>query len=69
MAQPYLPRSEQGEASHIFIGGQPSHAVLKHPAAGDFRVQSTDGGSVAPVELPARIVRQCAGIVEMAGPL
>lgn len=34
-----------GEISFIYIDGLYSHAVLKRPAAGDFRVQKEHGGS------------------------
>lgn len=37
----------QGEWSFMFYGGQYSHAVLKRPAAGDFRVQPHLGGTHA----------------------
>jgi Prokaryotic glutathione synthetase, ATP-grasp domain. len=46
MLQPFLREvSVEGEWSLIFIGGQFSHAVLKRPADGDFRVQGEHGGS------------------------
>jgi hypothetical protein len=35
----------QGEWSFMFYGGQYSHAVLKRPTAGDFRVQPHLGGT------------------------
>ena len=47
MVQPFLrevPRD--GEWSFVFLGGNYSHAVLKRPRAGDFRVQPEHGGSV-----------------------
>ena len=47
MAQPFLPSLEkEGELSLIYIDGTFSHAVRKHPAPGDFRVQSIWGGTV-----------------------
>jgi len=49
MAQPFLPSLEvEGELSLIYIEGTFTHAVRKHPAKGDFRVQSIWGGSVEP---------------------
>lgn len=46
MAQPYLPSIEtEGELSLIFIDGQFSHGVVKHAAAGDYRIQSSYGGT------------------------
>jgi glutathione synthase/RimK-type ligase-like ATP-grasp enzyme len=51
MVQPFLPSLEtEGELSLIHIDGELSHAVRKHPAAGDFRVQSIWGGTVDQAE-------------------
>jgi len=51
MVQPFLPSLEsQGELSLIYIDGNPTHAVRKRPAPGDFRVQSIWGGTVTPDE-------------------
>lgn len=46
MVQPFLPEIQEGEWSLIFLGGQFSHAVVKRPADGDFRVQHDFGGTV-----------------------
>jgi len=55
MVQPFLPSLEsEGELSLIFIDGAFSHAVRKRPAAGDFRVQSIWGGTVAPADAGPR---------------
>jgi glutathione synthase/RimK-type ligase-like ATP-grasp enzyme len=46
MVQPFLSSlEEQGETSLIYIDGELTHAVRKRPASGDFRVQSTWGGT------------------------
>jgi glutathione synthase/RimK-type ligase-like ATP-grasp enzyme len=46
LIQQFIPEIEtQGEISFIYIDGAYSHAVLKRPAAGDFRVQKEHGGS------------------------
>lgn len=51
MVQPFLPSlEEQGELSLIYIDGRFTHAVRKHPAPGDFRVQSIWGGTVERAE-------------------
>jgi glutathione synthase/RimK-type ligase-like ATP-grasp enzyme len=48
LVQPFLPEIvSDGEWSLLYFGGHFSHAVIKRPAAGDFRVQSEFGGSVA----------------------
>lgn len=45
MAQPYLPAIEtEGEMSFVFIDGELSHALVKRPKAGDYRIQSLYGG-------------------------
>ncbi|HET8622751.1 MAG TPA: hypothetical protein VFM14_04260 [Gemmatimonadales bacterium] len=46
LVQPFLREIEQGEWSLCFFGGRFSHAVLKRPHAGEFRVQSELGGEV-----------------------
>lgn len=50
LAQPFI-RSvvERGEYSLIFFDGQYSHAVLKTPKRGDFRVQEEHGATIQPV--------------------
>jgi glutathione synthase/RimK-type ligase-like ATP-grasp enzyme len=45
LIQPYLPEiTTEGELSMIFFNGAFSHAVLKKPKEGDFRVQRQYGG-------------------------
>ncbi|MEH6418382.1 ATP-grasp domain-containing protein [Pseudomonas sp. CGJS7] len=49
LVQPFMPQIvEQGEWSLLFFGGVYSHAVLKKPGAGDYRVQTYHGGSADP---------------------
>jgi hypothetical protein len=55
-----------GEHSLIFFDGEFSHAVLKQPAAGDFRVQNEYGGSMTLVPAAEWIVEQAAGALAMA---
>lgn len=46
MVQPLVAEvADPGEWSIVFLGGSFSHAVLKRPAAGDYRVQWEFGGS------------------------
>jgi glutathione synthase/RimK-type ligase-like ATP-grasp enzyme len=45
MIQPYQPSiADEGEYSLFYFGGDFSHAIIKRPAAGDFRVQDQFGG-------------------------
>jgi glutathione synthase/RimK-type ligase-like ATP-grasp enzyme len=47
MVQPFLEGIvRDGEWSMVFFDGRYSHAALKRPAAGDFRVQPKHGGTV-----------------------
>ena len=46
LMQPFISEiQDQGEISFVYIDGEYSHAALKRPAAGDFRVQQEHGGS------------------------
>lgn len=44
LVQPYLPEIQHGEWSLFYFGGEFSHAVLKEPKLGDYRVQEEFGG-------------------------
>ncbi len=45
MVQPFMPAiCQEGEFSLFYFNGQYSHAILKTPAPGDFRVQEEHGG-------------------------
>jgi glutathione synthase/RimK-type ligase-like ATP-grasp enzyme len=47
LLQAFVPEIQsRGEVSLVFLGGSFSHAVLKRPVEGDFRVQSDFGGTV-----------------------
>ncbi|HEX9794883.1 MAG TPA: hypothetical protein VGC54_12950, partial [Planctomycetota bacterium] len=49
-AQPFLPAIvAEGEFSLFWFAGESSHAILKTPAAGDFRVQEEHGGLIRAV--------------------
>ncbi len=68
MVQPLLSEvSDAGEWSIVFLGGRFSHAVLKRPAAGDYRVQWEFGGSAVSAA-PARRLIADAGRVLAAVP-
>lgn len=60
LVQPVVPEVRStGEWSLIFLGGEWSHAMLKRPRDGDFRVQEELGGS-------AELRRPSAFLVEQA---
>ncbi|HEY0506660.1 MAG TPA: hypothetical protein VGD12_01225, partial [Blastococcus sp.] len=56
LVQPFLPEIQsEGEWSLLFIDGEFSHAVLKRPADGDYRVQLVLGGTSALAEAPSAV--------------
>jgi glutathione synthase/RimK-type ligase-like ATP-grasp enzyme len=60
MIQPFLPSvASEGEYSCLLFGGDFSHAVVKRPKAGDYRVQPHLGGTELPCAPPP-------GAVELA---
>jgi glutathione synthase/RimK-type ligase-like ATP-grasp enzyme len=67
MIQPYLDEvASAGELSLLFFGGEFSHAVLKRPKAGDFRVQSDFGGTVEQVTPAAQDIAEAAQVLAAA---
>ena len=51
LVQPFVPEIvSDGEWSLLYFAGEFSHAVLKRPAAGDYRVQGEHGGSAEPAQ-------------------
>ena len=60
MLQPFVPSiAGEGEHSLFYFAGRYSHAVVKRPKAGDFRVQEEHGGHIA-AEEPASDLRAAA---------
>lgn len=60
LVQPFLTSVlDPGEYSLIYFNGNFSHAILKTPASGDFRVQEEHGSTITPVAPPVA-VRQLA---------
>lgn len=59
LIQPFLPEIGQGELSMIFFNGKFSHAVIKKPKDGDFRVQRQYGGKYELFD-PSKYLRSTA---------
>ncbi|MFM7852840.1 MAG: RimK family alpha-L-glutamate ligase [Flammeovirgaceae bacterium] len=58
LVQSFMPEIQtQGEVSLVFLGKHYSHAVLKKPALGDFRVQADYGGKAEPFHANPAIIR------------
>jgi glutathione synthase/RimK-type ligase-like ATP-grasp enzyme len=51
LVQPFVPEVvSDGEWSLLYFAGEFSHAVIKRPAKGDYRVQGEHGGSAEPAQ-------------------
>jgi glutathione synthase/RimK-type ligase-like ATP-grasp enzyme len=60
MVQPFRASIlEEGEFSLIYFSGEFSHAILKRPAAGEFRSQEERGAEILPVS-PEPALLRCA---------
>lgn len=69
MLQPYLDQiTTDGEYSFLFVDGEFSHALVKRPASGDYRVQSLYGGTEETLD-PAPQDRAAAQAIVDAIPL
>jgi aromatic-L-amino-acid decarboxylase len=67
LVQPYVHDVvSEGEWSLLFFDGRYSHAVLKRPGIGEFRVQEHLGGSVAPAKPDAALCAQAAAALAAA---
>ena len=65
LVQPYQPAIEAGEWSLCFFGGAFSHAVLKRPRSGEFRVQSELGGTLSIEHPPPSLVAEAAAVTAL----
>lgn len=65
MLQPYLDQiTSDGEYSFLFVDGQFSHALIKRPASGDYRVQSLYGGTEQELNPSAEDLAAAQAIVD-----
>jgi len=66
MVQPYLKAiADEGEYSFIFIDGEFSHALLKKPSKGDYRIQSSYGGTEAAIKPEKKDLRMATAVLEV----
>jgi hypothetical protein len=67
MVQPYLREiAREGEWSLIFLADRFSHAVVKRPRPGDFRVQRQFGGSREVTDPGARLLSSARAALDAA---
>jgi glutathione synthase/RimK-type ligase-like ATP-grasp enzyme len=71
LIQPLMPAiTSEGEFSLFYFGGTFSHAILKSPADGDFRVQEQFGGRELSIAPPANaLALAVAAMAAAPGPL
>lgn len=68
LLQPFVEAIEgEGEYSLFYFAGAFSHAILKRPAAGDFRVQEEHGGLISAVVPPADMQVAAARALDAVG--
>lgn len=60
---------EKGEVSHIVIGGEYTHSVLKKTKKGDFRVQDDFGGSLHEYQASKEEIEFSEGVLKEIHPL
>ncbi|HKS08549.1 MAG TPA: hypothetical protein VJS13_03320 [Pyrinomonadaceae bacterium] len=69
MVQPFMRGIvEEGEFSLFYFNCDYSHAILKTPKTGDFRVQEEHGGAIKPVEPSAELLATGEKIVQCISP-
>lgn len=67
LVQPFVEEIiTSGEWSTVFFDGEYSHAVLKKPAAGDFRVQEELGGRGEPGDPSPAVIEQAQRVLSHA---
>ncbi len=68
--QPFIENIQaEGEFSLFFFNGDYSHAILKTPEKGDFRVQEEHGAEIKPVQPPEDLRRTATGLFAAIEPL
>ena len=60
--------ASEGEWSVMFFAGVFSHAVLKKPKPGDFRVQNDFGGTAQLTDPPEHVLSSATRAVEVVAP-
>ena len=64
MAQPFFPSIQtEGEMSLIFIDGEFCHALIKRAAVGDYRIQSTYGGTEQAISPSAEDLKSALSVL------
>ena len=69
LVQPFVENIQtEGEYSLFFFNGDYSHAILKTPHPGDFRVQEEHGADIQPVQPPAALLETASRLFAVIEP-
>ena len=67
--QPFVHNIQaEGEYSLFFFSGHYSHAILKTPTSGDFRVQEEHGAEIRIIEAPAALIDTAQRVLSLVDP-
>jgi hypothetical protein len=67
--QPFIETIQtEGEYSLFFFSGSYSHAIVKKPKAGDFRVQEEHGADIQSIEPPPDLIATAHRLLELVEP-
>ncbi len=67
--QPFIETIQtEGEYSLFFFSGSYSHAIVKKPKAGDFRVQEEHGADIQSIEPPPNLIATAHRLLELVEP-
>lgn len=68
MVQPFVASIvDEGEFSLFYFAGEYSHAIVKRPKTGDFRVQEEHGGIITAIRPDAGLRAACDSVVRAIG--
>jgi glutathione synthase/RimK-type ligase-like ATP-grasp enzyme len=65
LVQPYMPEIEAGEWSLVYFNGTFSHAALKRPKTGEFRVQGEFGGQSTLAPPDTALIEQGSALIDL----
>lgn len=66
LVQPFMPNIlKEGEYSLMFFGGKYSHALLKKPKPGDFRVQEEHGGILHSINADSSLINSAQEVMNV----
>ena len=68
IAQPFMKEINEGEWSFVFFNNKFSHAILKKPKTGDFRVQQFFGGTIERIDPEQEFIDEAGSYLNSFAP-